>query len=42
MGHHFRFDLVFIKNSNQTEIKKKTKMEPKLVQTDWFWFGSVF
>jgi hypothetical protein len=26
------------KNSNQTDLKKK----PKPVQTDLFWFGSVF
>jgi hypothetical protein len=39
-----RFGSVFIKKSNQTEFfffKKKTETEPKPVQTDRFWFGSV-
>jgi hypothetical protein len=30
------------KTVTKPKLKKKTKMEPKLVQTDWFWFGSVF
>ena len=38
-----RFGSVFIKKSNQTEIFffKKTETEPKPVQTNRFWFGSV-
>jgi hypothetical protein len=39
-GDHFRFGSVFIKKSNQTEIKKKKKSKPG--QTDRFRFGSVF
>jgi hypothetical protein len=44
-GDYFRFGLVFIKKSNQTEIifflKKKPETEPKPGQTDRFRFGSV-
>jgi hypothetical protein len=41
-GDHFQFGLVFIKKSNQTDLKKKkTETEPKPVQTDWFRFGSI-
>jgi hypothetical protein len=40
-GDHFRFDSIFIKKKNHTEIFKKTT-EPKPVQTDQFRFGSVF
>jgi hypothetical protein len=39
-GDHFRFNSVFIKKSNQTEIFFKKK--PKPGQTDRFQFGSVF
>jgi hypothetical protein len=38
-GDHFRFGSVFIKKSNQIEIKKKTETEPKPGQTDRFRFG---
>ena len=44
-GDHFRFGLVFIKKSNQTDLfffEKKNETEPKPGQTDWFRFGSVF
>jgi len=36
-GNHFRFELVFIKKNNQTEIFLKKK--PKPIQTDQFRFG---
>ena len=39
-GDYFRFDLVFIKKNNQTEICFFKK--PKPVQTDRFRFGSVW
>jgi len=39
-GDHFRFGLVFIKKVTKLNFFfKKTKTEPKPVQTDWFWFG---
>ena len=37
---HFQFGSFFIKTNNQTEIKKIKK--PKPVQSNLFWFGSVF
>jgi len=40
-GDHFRFDSVFIKKSNQTEIFFFWKKKPKPGQTDRFQFGSV-
>ena len=38
---YFRFDSIFIKKNNQNWFFffKKTKTEPKPVQTDWFRFG---
>jgi len=43
MGDHFLFGSVFTYKNNQTKIlsDKKTKTEPKPVQTDQFWFGSI-
>jgi hypothetical protein len=41
-GNYFLFGSVFIKKNNQTEFKKKNKIEPKPIQTERFQFGSIF
>jgi len=43
-GDHFRFDSVRFLHEriNQTDIINFKNFKPKLVPTDWFWFGLVF
>jgi hypothetical protein len=40
-GDYFRFDFYLQKQRNRN-FEKKIETEPKPVQTNRFWFGSVF